>query len=701
MPVNVEVAQRNHERYIYARDNGHLDYVRKADKCDDFYQARQWDETVRKKLERQGKPVLTINQTLATISLVQGELLNNLAQVTFKPAEEGDDAVAHALSRTYLHVAQKNRLYWVEQDVADDGFITSRGFYDCRVNFDRNLRGHIDLRQLNPRNVVIDADADSYDPDEWNEVFITSWMSPQQIALKYNKADADILKTRPRSDFMFGVDTVSEAKQTFGGDTTNRNQALTSPDPWLHRHIRVIERQYWERRKRRFFVDRFTGDTNPVPDNWEEERISRVALQYGLLVVPREDRQIRWTVTADSVVLHDGWSPYEHFTVVPYFPYFRRGQTIGLVENLISPQEQLNKTASQELHIINTTANSGWKAKKGALGNMTAEELEQRGGETGLVIEYTGDDPRVVEKIQPNQVPTGIDRVSTKSEGWIKTISGVSDSMRGFDREDVSGRAIEAKQQRGSMNLAKPFDNLMRTRHLLAERVKRLIQTYYTEPRVLRITGERPNDPVEDIQVNQPTANGRILNDLTIGKYDVVLSTRPPRESYDQAQFEQVASMRRDLGVKIPDKVLIEKSDIENKEEVLNDMNLGGDSAEQQRQAEEQQRQREQAESEAKIARDREEAALASARADKVQSEIIEGEVQSEAQKEAAQREHEARLKQLELDAQIRQEQMKLEFERQKHEDEMDFKEAQMEEENRLRRLEMRRNDQSQSNASG
>ena len=58
----------------------------------------------------------------------------------------------------------------------------------------------------------------------------------------------------------------------------------------------------------------------------------------------------------DNVVLHDDWSPYKHFTVVPYFPVFVHGHTLGMVENLLDPQEILNKVSSQELHIVNTTA---------------------------------------------------------------------------------------------------------------------------------------------------------------------------------------------------------------------------------------------------------------------------------------------------------------------------------------------------------
>ncbi len=682
MPIDYKLAQENYERYVYARDNGHMDFVRKADECERFYQGLQWDEAIRQKLLRQGKPALTINKILSTITAVQGELINNRAEITFKPAKGGTDETAHALSRTYLQVGQKNRLVWTEQDVADDGFILSRGFYDCRVAFDDNLLGHIDLRLLDPRNVVIDPDANSYDPDGWKELFITSWMAPQDIALHYSEADAEILKHRQMSDFMFGYDSIERVPQNFGNLATIRGQYPNNQDQEIRRKVRVIERQYWKQRRVFAFVDRETYDTRTVPENWSEERVREVAHLYNLAVIRRNHKQIRWTVTADTVKLHDDWSPLKHFTVVPYFPYFRRGKTLGLVEPLLGSQEQLNKTSSQELHIVNTTANSGWKVKAGSLVNMTSEQLEERGSETGLVIEYEGDNDKVVSKIEPNQVPTGIDRISTKADAWIKELSGVSDSMRGFDRSDVAARAIEAKQQRGQTNLVKPFENLRRTRHLLAERIRDLVQTYYTEPRVLRITGERPTDEAEDIPINTfDEEAGRIVNDLTVGEYDIVITTRPPRETYDEDQYQEAVRMRQDLGIPIPDKVVIELSHLENKHEIIRQM--GFDSTEEEREARERQAQQESAAAETENRKRIADAELATARAQKVIAEMR-GEIPNEEQRAAeATKAAEVELKRMELEHKAEMERERLEFERWKFEEEQDaeiaYKERELE----------------------
>ena len=137
------------------------------------------------------------------------------------------------------------------------------------------------------------------------------------------------------------------------------------------------------------FVDVGTGDTRMVLPDWDAQRTAAHLPEPQSGADQKLVQRIRWTVVADNVVLHDDWSPYKHFTVVPYFPYCRRGRTVGLVENLIGPQELLNKVSSQELHVVNTTANSGWKVKRNALQKMSVAELEQRGAQTGLVLEPT------------------------------------------------------------------------------------------------------------------------------------------------------------------------------------------------------------------------------------------------------------------------------------------------------------------------
>ena len=567
-----EVASKQWDRYTRARDNGHLEYVDMAKKCDAFYRGDQWDESDVAALDAEGRPALTINTVLPTVNTVLGEQSTRRADVRFKPRRGGDEEVAHTLTKLYMQIADNNKLDWVEQQVFSDGLILDgRGYFDVRMDFSDHVEGEVRITAKDPLDILIDPDAKDSDPETWNEVFETKWMTLDEIEELYGKKKAEELRFIAENGNGYGRDSIEYEENRFGDlDSTDDYLGAGIPGDDEYRNVRalrVIERQHKRMTRVMCFVDPETGDQRDVPEPWSEAKAKKFAKKYGLNVIRKVKRKVRWTVTCDRVVLHDDWSPYDCFTVVPFFAYFRRGRPFGMVRNLLSPQEQLNKIASQELHIVNTTANSGWMVESGSLVGMSADDLEEHGAETGLVLEYNrGSTPPV--KIQPNQIPTGLDRISQKAALNIKSISGINDSMLGTDSAEVSGVAIQAKQNRGAIMIQVPLDNLRKTRQYLAEHILKLLQTFYTERRVIMVTNEEdPLKPREPMVLNEMTPEGRIINDLTIGEYDVVIASAPARDSFDEVQFAEALNLRQ-VGVAIPDDAIIEYSHLSKKEEL-------------------------------------------------------------------------------------------------------------------------------------
>jgi hypothetical protein len=584
MPIDTELATKVWNRYAFARDNGHSDFVEKADKCEAFFRGDQWDQADKARLRLQRRPALTINKIISTLANVMGEQIYNRSEIAYRPRNGAPETTAEILTKVLKYVSDNNQLDWKRSDMFADGCITSRGFLDMRIDFNESMQGDIVLENLNPKNVIIDPDAEEYDPDKWGEVFVTKWVTADDIAVLYSKEDAELLRNREQSFFPYGYDSIDASRDRFG-HRLNPMYNGTYDESSVMRNIRVIERQYRKLDKQKHFVVPATGETRPVPETFDRDRIAWFVEKLGFAVTTKLVRRIRWCVVADNVRLHDDWSPYKHFTVIPYFPYFRHGTTIGLVENLLGPQELLNKVSSQELHVVNTTANSGWKARAGALTNMSTEELEQRGAETGLVVEVNGDPEKDLVKIQPNQVPQGLDRISYKAEEHIKGISGISDSMQGFDREDVAAKAIQEKKRSGATNLAKPLDSLVRTDYIIARNALDLVQEYFTEERILTITKDPVTNETEDVAINEISPTGEVLNDLTVGEYGVVVSSVPQRETLEDSQFEQAVAMK-ELGIAIPDKVLIENSRLRGKGDIIKQMEAGANSPEAQAQRE-------------------------------------------------------------------------------------------------------------------
>ena len=58
------------------------------------------------------------------------------------------------------------------------------------------------------------------------------------------------------------------------------------------------------------------------------------------------------------------------------------------------------------------------------------------------------------------------------------------------------------------------------------------------------------------------------MNDLTLGEYDVVITSVPARETLEDSQFEQAMAMK-EAGVAMPDSVLIDSSRLQNKKQII------------------------------------------------------------------------------------------------------------------------------------
>jgi len=451
-----------------------------------------------------------------------------------------------------------------------DGLIQDRGYFYYYLDFSDNVEGEVREEVLDPTDIILDPGAKEYDPETWSEVFISRWMTPEEIGALYGVEFRDKVSLMAANG-TFGHDSLEWEAPNFGGNHFNSEVFFASSEEEVKRvkRVRVIERQHKVLTRTAFFVDRKTGDMRRVPAGWTSERAKEFSERLGIHMMWKPERRVRQTISADRILLHDNWSLFNRISIVPFFPYFRRGRPFGIVRNLISPQDMLNKVTSQELHVVNTTANSGWMFKSGSLVNMDSDDLEQRGAKTGLVIEYEDEAP---EKITPNQIPSGLDRISDKAGVFFKQISGVNDAQLGNVRSD-SSKALADRKAGGQNQQEILFDNLEMTRKLRAEIMLEIIQAYYTETRLIQVLEMNEDGDLEqsELTINQPQSVGgveEIKNDLTIGEYAVVITQIPRRDTYDEGVFEQAVQLR-ELGVHIPDFVLIQNSQIPDKQELV------------------------------------------------------------------------------------------------------------------------------------
>lgn len=581
------LACEQYELFKNAYDNGHVGWLREAAKFDDMYVGNQWEAAIRAQLESEGRPAVTINMVLSTINVILGEQANSRLTINYKHRKAGSADQAFLLTKMAQAILGANQFAWIESQVFADGLIQDRGYFDIRMDWSESIEGRVKIKSLDPGNVIPDPNAKSWDPDTWAEVWYSDLLSLDEIAATYGEEHVDKLKHLVASGAQrLGPDSIQFFENTFGAKD---NIYFTASEAEKRRikTVRVVERQYRIAVRVFTLIHPETGERRELPPAFKEKDAVALAKQSGVHMIPQVVSKVRWRVTVDRFVLHDDFSPYKTFTIIPYFPYFRRGKPFGMVRNLVSPQEQLNKLSSQELHVVNSTANSGWIVEHGALYGMTADELATVGSKTGLVVETAPGRLGAVQKINPSPIPSGLDRLSVKSAGNIQAISGVNGAMLATDGPEVSGVALEKKRQAGAVQVAVPRDSLTRTQWMVGRKLLELMQAYMGYEQVVKYVDDmEPGSPQEQEDVaNQPQPDGSVKGDITLGEYDVVVSTMPNRDTFNEIQFAEALSLRN-AGVQIPDYRVIQYSNLQHKdqiaEEVRNLTGLGEPTPEQQ-----------------------------------------------------------------------------------------------------------------------
>lgn len=574
-----EIAREINERVEEIYRRGHEDWMRHVRRLEDYWLAggRQWREEDRAAVEGEGRPCFEVDVIKPAVNAAIGYQIANRVDISYVPrGGESDERSAKLISKVVRQVLDNAEWRFAETDMCMDGFIQQRGFIDITMNYDDNDMGEIALRVIDPMDALPDPDAKSYDPDGWTDFTETRWLNAAQIESAYGRDAAEAV--------VASVNSISNADDDdFGTEQGIDRAGFGEKVPGMYSYSRAYFGRKGANRRYRIVHRQVNEYSNVLAARWPAGDIRIVEgespeyigwlIEQGIPVFKRRMRNVRTQVAAPDVLISDGRSPYKHITAVPYFPYFRRGRTVGMVDNMTSVQDMLNKFVSQFAHVVNTSANSGWQGEADSLENMSDDEFIDRGAETGLVL-LRKQGARPFEKIQPNQIPSGLDRMIDFAYKNAQMVSGIDNAMMGMQPKDMSGVAIQSLQFAAQQKLAIALDNLSRTRRLVAERTLDLVQQFYGAERVLRITEEDAYGVTHHVPtvLNQRMDDGSILNDLTIGTYDLVLNEQPAQVTFDNSQFEQMKSMRAEMGIAISDARVIRASNIINKSEIAEEL---------------------------------------------------------------------------------------------------------------------------------
>lgn len=518
------------ETYHAFRDS-HQDALRSSEENFDFVLGKQWNDADISKLEDAGLPYLTKNLILPIINRIYGMELQNRTDLVVAPTEDGLDETAWAMTRLNYYFKRIGKLPQKLSKLFVLGLISDMGAY-IRPAYTTltDPLGTIEFNVINGMNVLTDPMGKEYDLSDHKRILYTTWWTKKDALNAFPQKKKDIEALQDFKPNLFDRVVKRVGKTTDLIDTRERTSRGG--------RYRLVE--MWEKKEKldRFWFDPMTGEKHRPKTMREREELLFYRPQVFDRTIKKTEMHVKITL-GDAVLLFDGLAPVQspNYPFIPFHPYYFNGDTLGVVNNLKDYNREHNKRSSSILHILMATANSGWLAPKGSIDKDRWAEDSSR---NGAILEYNGQRP---EKIQPNQIPSGMVYTDEQAKQGIYETSGVGPNLLGrAENSRESGKLFERRVDEGNIMLQPLFENYAYTKELLGEYLIWIYQNKFTQERVFTVINEE-NRP-ERMVINQQTASG-IVNDMKIGQYNVTTDTVTKAISERQSAQDQVANIVR------------------------------------------------------------------------------------------------------------------------------------------------------------
>ena len=537
------------------------EYVMMATKGYAFYKGGdgQWDAKDIAALNAKGRPHLSINLILPTINLITGYERQNRLDTKIYPKRGGNRIVAEILTSLSKHVEDTSSGLYERSMMFLDGIVSRKGWVGLDIIYDDQdpFNGEIRVVRKNPFDIVEDRNCQNYDLNKGGKYIIESyWVDKQWAVFTYPKCKTEI-------DKMKYDDLDSRDVYNIPGDRHNADRfKARMRETWWKSYEKAV-----------YLCDRLTLERKRVAK-------SKIPIMQRILEIDRRNAEesgiaerytvrevvipvLNCTTTMGDIELEHIVRPYgemSKFPLMRFTPYWINGDMFSIVDNLISPQQEKNKRRSQALHLVNTSANSGFFNPKE--GGADKDELEMFGSKPGIVITYEQTKP---EKIEPTPLSDAHIKLEMLAGNDIKEISSIGDNLRGLPGDKgESGVLDRQRQTQGLVGTEIVFDNYKLTHQIYAETMSEMIRTgqTFSTQEVLAIAGDEKIDANIDQIMDA-------LESIKIGKYGCKVGKSPNNPTTRDANTQMLLALAERFPEVIPPSIIIEQSDVPKKDEIL------------------------------------------------------------------------------------------------------------------------------------
>lgn len=537
----------------------------------DFYDNMQWDPEDAQTLRDRGQMPLVYNEVAPMVDWLIGT--ERRARVDWKvfPRTEDDVEMADTKTKVLKFVSDINRVPFTRSRSFADAIKVGVGWLDDGVR-DDPTQDILFSKYEDWRNVLWDSA--SYDLDlgdarylfrwRWVDEDIAELMFPDRIAqIRAAIHDVGNMERHDQDDVSGYYDA--------NNDSTRNGSILSAGTYAMHdakrNRAKLIECQYRKPTAVKIVAD------GPLKGQFVHEQdmaMKHALAQHGSSIIEKVMMRTHFAVFTEASLISMGASIYRHnrFSLTPIWCY-RRGKDrlpYGAIRRVRDIQQDLNKRASKALFLTNTNQII---ADEGAVDdwNNLRDEADRP---DGMIIKKAG---KEIEIRRDQDQTAGQINMMTLAQSTIQRASGISNENLGRQTNATSGIAIQARQLQGSVVTTEPFDNLRLAIQVQGEKQLSLTEQFYTEEKVVRLTGAR--GAIEWVKINtpelQPDGTTRYMNDITATAADFVVSEQDYNGTIRQVMFEQLGQMAQKMPPEISLRLLrmaMEFSDLPNKDEI-------------------------------------------------------------------------------------------------------------------------------------
>ena len=303
----------------------------------------------------------------------------------------------------------------------------------------------------------------------------------------------------------------------------------------------------------------------------EQKTFAELMETGDLLMNEIELTRIKQVVSAGGQLLFVNGLPIEDYPVVSMMNNHNRNpyplSDVRMVKGL---QSYINKIRSLIVAHASSSTNVKLLIPRGS---MNKKQLEEEWGRAGTaVIEF---DPELGQPIVagPIPLPNELYKNEADAKADIERILGIYALMQGDPSSmPQTYKGTLAIDEYGQRRIKSKRDDIEEGINQLARLVVQLIQATYTSMKVLRLL--QPNHKPKEVTINEPVydnISGQFLgklNDVTVGKYDVLVVSGSTLPSNRYARFEYYMDLYKS-GI-IDQTEVLKQTDVANVEDVMN-----------------------------------------------------------------------------------------------------------------------------------